>query len=387
MRVMMLAPGADAHAQRPLRWLLQQGVEVVFVDGRDPLPGGRAGYRYLRLPRTGLRPLLRLFGPRVGHALALWPALPLHVLWRALRPDVVHVHYVDHRAGQAARAGARPLVLSAWGTDINRHFQPGASLEARRGAGAALRAADLVLVDAPDIGGKCAALAGRELPTELLHLGVDTDRFRPDDGTAARAWRRRLAIPAGAVVILSARSLAPLYRHDVILAAFARARPRLSRPAVLLFKRYNPSSGAEAAACEIALAQRARALGVEEAVRWIDPVPAEQLPEVYALADVVLNFPRMDGFPVTFLEAAACQRPVISVRLPAYAGSFAERCFHLVEGDDAGDLAVALADVVNDPARARAHVVEARRAVVEAYDEAGARRRLLDAYRRLLGGR
>jgi glycosyltransferase involved in cell wall biosynthesis len=108
---------------------------------------------------------------------------------------------------------------------------------------------------------------------------------------------------------------------------------------------------------------------------------------VYALADVVLNFPRMDGFPVTFLEAAACQRPVISGRLPAYAGSFAERLFHLVDGEDAVDLAAALTAVVNDPARAVAHVVEARRVVVEAYDEAGARRRLLDAYRRLLGAR
>ncbi len=123
---------------------------------------------------------------------------------------------------------------------------------------------------------------------------------------------------------------------------------------------------------------------MNRAVRWIDPVPEERLPDVYALADVVVNFPRMDGLPVTFFEAAACARPVLSRRLPAYAGSFAERLFRMVDGD-VDDLAAAMAEMVNDPAGATARVVEARRVVVEEFDEATARRKLLDSYRRLLG--
>jgi glycosyltransferase involved in cell wall biosynthesis len=382
---MMLAPGASPHARRPLGWLLRRGVEIVFVDARDPLPARRAGYRFIPFPRTGLRPLRGAFGSRAGHALALWPALPLHLVWRAARPDLVHVHYVDHRARQAVRAGARPLVLSAWGTDIHRHFQPGADPEDRRAIGEALASADLVIADAPDVAARCAELAGRELATERVPLGVDTERFRPDDGTAARTWRRALDIPAGAAVILSARAMAPLYRHDAVLEAFARAWPHLCRPAVLVFKVWSPGGRAPALACAGALRRRAHARGVAGAVRWIDPVPEEQLPGIYALADVVVSFPRTDGLPVTFFEAAACERPVIACRLPAYAASFAERLFHMVDADDIDDLAAAMARTVNDPGGSTARVAEARRVVTAEYDEATTIDKLLDAYRRLLG--
>jgi glycosyltransferase involved in cell wall biosynthesis len=382
---MMLAPGASPHARRPLGWLLRRGVEVVFVDACDPLPGRREGYRFVRLPRSGLGPLRRLLGSRAGHALALWPALPLHLVWRGARPDLVHVHFVDHRARQAARAGAQPLVLSAWGTDVHRHFEPGADPEDRRAAGEALAAADLVIVDAPDVAARCAELAGRDPWILVVPLGVDTARFRPDDGAAARAWRRRLDIPSGAAVLLSARAMAPLYRHDAVLDAFALARPRFHRPAVLVMKRYNPADPAEGAACEARLRRLAHARGVAGAVRWIGPVPEDRLPEIHALADVVVSFARTDGFPVTFLEAAACERSVISCDLPAYRGSFAERFFVLVDRDDTGDLAAAMTRAVNEPASLSAHVAEARRVVVSRYDEAITSAMLLDAYRRVLG--
>ena len=63
----------------------------------------------------------------------------------------------------------------------------------------------------------------------------------------------------------------------------------------------------------------------------MEEVPFAQLPEIYALADVIINYPSMDTLPVTFMEAAACERPVVTSRLPSYMGTFAERYFLMVE--------------------------------------------------------
>jgi glycosyltransferase involved in cell wall biosynthesis len=89
----------------------------------------------------------------------------------------------------------------------------------------------------------------------------------------------------------------------------------------------------------------------------------------------------MDTLPVTFLEAAACERPVVSALLPSYAGTFAERAFRMVPPGDVGELARALVEELEAPASARAAVLaEARRAVEREYDESIYARRLLEIY-------
>jgi len=114
-------------------------------------------------------------------------------------------------------------------------------------------------------------------------------------------------------VLLSIRGLMPTYGHHLILEAFAQARPRLNATSILVFKTL-----AAVKEYEAQLHRRAEELGVDQWVRWLADVPFAQMPAVYALADLIVNYPAMDAFPVTFMEAAACGRPVITCRLPSY---------------------------------------------------------------------
>jgi glycosyltransferase involved in cell wall biosynthesis len=319
----------------------------------------------------------------------LWGTLPfLRARWQLLKPDLVHVHWVDQRAYHCARAGLRPLVLSVWGCDVNTLFLPGAHPLVRRRTSEALAAADLVIADSPDMVDKCRALAGRDVRVELLPLGIPTATFRPVDPGRAAAWRRRLRVSEASTVLLSARAIQEVYGQHLILEAFARAVPRLRREAVLVFKRFNPRrGGALGPPYEDTLRRRTDELGIAHLVRWLPEVPYEQLPEVYAFSDAVLNFPSRDAFPVTFLEAAACERPVITSRLPSYLGTFAERYFPMVEPGDVGGLAGAIVEFVNAGGERWRHAAAARREVETRHGEAIAADRLIQLYREVVGGR
>jgi glycosyltransferase involved in cell wall biosynthesis len=387
MHVLMVAPGDSLHSRRPLRWLLENGCTVTYLDRVNPDVRETAQYRFLRYPPGGaaLRPYL---GPGVVRFLTSW-STPACLRWqlRGVSADLVHVHWVDWRAYHCFKLGLRPLVLTVWGSDINSLLTPASDARARRAVGAALAGADLVIADSPDMPEKCAALAGRPLRTELLPIGIDTRCFRPGYAAAAARWRQTLALPAGATVFLSGRAFQDRYNHHLILEAFAQALGRLSTRPILLFKKFN-SGKAPASAYETSLRRRADALGVSSQLRWLAEVPYDQLPELYALVDAVVNFPVMDAFPVTFLEAAACERPVITARLPSYAGTFAASCFRLVEQGDVAQLAAAIVQFEQDPTETRQRqATEARRLVAENHDEAVTARRLLSLYRAVLDGR
>jgi L-malate glycosyltransferase len=384
MRVMMLAPGHSRHALRPLSWLLEQKVEVVLVDYDAPGPEVGDGYRCVGYPRLRAARLLgRVAGARAASRLQqAWSVRRLRRLAEEIRPDLVHVHFVDRRAFCAAQAGLRPLVLSVWGSDVNRLLVPGADPELSRMAAFALSWARLVIVDAPDMPEKCERLAGRALSILTLPLGVDGEAFRPGPESARNKWRSRLGIPEGAPVLVSMRAWDPLYAHDAILRAFAHARRHLPPQTVLVFKRYNPARArdvGEALTQEIgALAER---LGVTPWIRFLDEVRPEELPEIYALADVVVNFPRMDAFPITFQEAAACRCLLISNRLPAYEGTFAERFFPMVASGDENGLSELMVESVLGLAEGRTRLPpEAREEILRHFDERETARRLLEAY-------
>ncbi len=384
MKILMLAPGTWIHSERSVNCLLENGQDVTLMDSNDPFPEGRKGYRFIRYPRSGVRHYKRFIGSRISDKVSLWlTVLQLNLLWRRIKPDVVHVCWLDFRAYHCIKAGMKPLIVSVWGTDVNAHLMPDAHPGEKRIASKALAGADLTVVDAPDMSNKCARLAGREIMTVRVHLGVNTKIFHPGYSEAAAEWRRRLDIQQNAKVIVSIRALSSNYNHHLILDAFAHALARVQSDAALVFKLYNVLETSYVTA----LRRRAEELGIESSVRWIEAVPFARLPEMYALADVIINYPSIDTLPVTFMEAAACKRPVITCSLPSYAGSFAEKYFRMVEPQNIIALADAIVEFIHTPLaerkRADERLAEARQEVEREYDEAFYARRLINIYEML----
>ena len=150
--------------------------------------------------------------------------------------------------------------------------------------------------------------AGRSLPTTVVPCGVDPDKFRPLSPTERTAAREHFGIPAGAEVVLGLSRLVPRKGFDTAIRAAARLR--LTRPDLLLV---------------IAGAGRDRdrlerlATELDAPVRFLGRVPNEDLPSLYACADIFTMLCRnrwggleQEGFGIVFVEAASCGVPQVA---------------------------------------------------------------------------
>ncbi len=380
LKILMLAPGSSIHTQRPLRLLLDHDCEVIFADRVNPHPEGKTGYSYIWYPFFG-----RCFYRRLGHPIGDWLGSLFFVQrlkWINSRyqPDLVHVHWVDCHAYYCFSAGIKPLVLSVWGSDINNCQQPGADVIHTRYVARALSNADMVIAPNQDMADKCNDLVGTAVKTKIIHWGVNTDLFTPGLHASARIWRQKLRIPDDAQVLLSIRAIAPIYRQEIILEAFADARKRLKKQAYLVFIIYNLNRSEYLEN----LRKQAEELGISEYIRWIEGVPHNEVPMLFNLADAVINFPAMDGFPVTLLEAAACECQVITNLLPGYKNSLIERYFRLVRSGEKEELSKAIISELNQEFAFAQQLSHAREEVTANYSESAYITRLMAVYDTLL---
>jgi len=379
MKVLMLGPFC-IHTTRQVNWALEKGCEVTLISDQNPYTIEKSNFWYINQPSVRGARLYRMILPKkqANRLIDLLFRVQYRIWWKTVRPDVVHVNWVGGEAYYMACACAKPFLLTVWGSDVNMHFFQNADPEQRYRAGFTLGHADKVVIDAMDMAEKCSLLAGKYVPTELVPLGVDTELFRPGYELAARTWRRVLAIPDAAKVVVSIRALEKRYGHDSILEAFAKALPHLGGEAVLIFRRYNPKLEDE---YEIHLRHQAERLGILSKVRWMDSVPYRTLPEVYSLADLVVNFPDYDAFPVTFIEAAACCRPVLSCRLSSYINTFADECFRMVPPQSTETLAKAIIEELKHSLNEALPVLAKARAIVESnYNELISATKIMDLY-------
>jgi phosphatidylinositol alpha-1,6-mannosyltransferase len=97
--------------------------------------------------------------------------------------------------------------------------------------------------------------------------------------------------------------------------------------------------------------------GVNGSVRFVGAVPNDELALWYSLGDVFVmpsrsEPPDVEGFGIVYLEAAACERPVVAARAGGVPDAVADGVSGLlVEPDDEVGLAQALTELLRDPAR------------------------------------
>jgi D-inositol-3-phosphate glycosyltransferase len=372
------------HCERYLHLLRLAGCDVTFVEYRGLTPPEIPNVTYRRYPRR-YRLFEKALGTRIPYFLR---RRSLRSLWRFVRPDICHVQFIDENFWHTARAGLRPLVATAWGSDIISIAELSADDPLRQKFAAALRLVDHLIVDSDDMVPPAERLAGKRLSTTLLPIGINTEQFCPDLFRQRKDWRERLRIDPEAIVLISVRRLGTNYRQSEIIRAFAaldHADRKQTYLIIRTFGLYWSSVGPSSQAVLVAELHRlAERLNVADQIRWIGDVEYTQLPGLYAASDIAINFPIIDSFPVSFLECFACGLPIVSNRLASYQSNGASTYLLFAEDDSVAGLKLAIEAAIERLNQWRNVASEAREHVVQNFDERVTARALRRVYETVL---
>ena len=279
-RLLILGPVNSPHTEHLATGAQERDFEVVV-----------AGTIWPELPITGALETRDIYV-----SLREWPtARWLRDLMRRVRPDVVHANWLTD-AFLYLIYGAVPMVAMAWGSDVYRASRR-EELQNRFIA----RHAAMLLADSAHLLQRLRELGAPEDRTTLINWGIDLQQFTPR-ATDRATIRRALGLPEGRL-ILSPRSLRPIYNPRTIVAAF-EAVAADDDDVHLLLKHIHedePDLGP---------------LRYPDRVHKIGYVPYEQMADYYRAADVCLSIPSSDSSPRSVWEAMGCGTPCVLSDLP-----------------------------------------------------------------------
>ena len=316
--------------------------EAEAFDASTDLRIVRSSRRVL-LPSPGLVREIRSLADEVGAELVLVdPVLPLGALAGSLeRPYGVVVH------------GAEMTV-------------PGRVPGYRHLAARVLRGATVVVAAGGYPLREAERAARTRLPAVVVPPGVDVDRFAPAPAAERKATRRAMGLPEDGRVLLGVSRLVPRKGFDVLLRAVAELAPGRDDLVVAI-----AGDGRDRARLR-RLADR-----LDVTAHFLGPVPDEDLPGLYAAADLFVMACRnrwfgleQEGFGIVFLEAAAAGVPAVAGRSGGSHEAVAHGRTGLVVDRPTSPtlLARAIAGLLADPDRCRAMGASARDRATELFD-------------------
>jgi D-inositol-3-phosphate glycosyltransferase len=219
-----------------------------------------------------------------------------------------------------------------------------------RGEGEVVAAADRLVANTAEEARQLIDLYGADpWRVETVNPGVDLSVFRPASRSSSR---RRLGLPADAVVLAFAGRIQPLKGPDVVLRAAAsllRLRPSLADRLVVVI--VGGPSGSEVGAPG-RLEALASSLGISSGVRFEAPCPQSELADWYRAADLVLVPSHSESFGLVALEAQACGTPVVAAAVGGLRTAVRDSVSGvLVDGHDPEVWARVLSDLLSSPGR------------------------------------
>jgi len=359
MRICYLADGRYIHAHRWLRYFSNHGHEMSL-------------FSFAPMTENHIKAVEDAGAKYCGelssfHLKQFWrTAAQLSRLRKFLRKqkiDVLHSHFVGVNTWYGLLSRFRPTVITVMGGDIlGEDWTPGPDIRERWLTPLALRNADLITCWSQNLIPVVRHYSGSHVPIEVVHGGVDLQRFTPDGGRP-QYLLDRLNLPRNARVILSPRLMRPLYNLDKIAAAadaVCAAVPETHFVFTILPE-------AKDAAYEAQVRDIIGRGSASQRVRFVGPIPHNEMADYYRLADVTVSIPSSDGTPMSVLESMACGTPVLVSRIPNYDVQYIEdqKTVLMVDQRYSGPVSTALIKLLQDSSLTQRITAEAKRRVTQ----------------------
>lgn len=220
-----------------------------------------------------------------------------------------------------------------------------------------------------------------KVPAQVIHHGIDVDRFAPVDDKAA--LRAELGLPQNKVLVGCFGRIRPQKGNDLFTDMMLRLLPdRPDAMAVMMggvtdqFREFHQG-----------LVDKVAAAGLQDRFLFLPEDPHWDVSRWFKALDLYIAPQRWEGFGLTPLEAMACGSPVVATRV----GAFEELVQNgqtgtLVDVEDLDAMTEATARLLDDAAlraewsrNARAHAADHCRIEQEAEALCAIYRGLLDA--------
>jgi len=209
-----------------------------------------------------------------------------------------------------------------------------------------LRNADAVHAVSRDLKRKAEELGAKGVV--VIPNGVDTGKF------SRRGNKRRELGLEGKKVILTVSRLSRKNGVDTLMEAFSKVKGAIPEAELLIL-----GTGEDE--------EKLRAMA-GEGVRFLAPVPHEQLAEYYTASDVFCRPSRDEGFGIVFIEAMACGVPPVGTSVGGITDIMEDgRNGLLVPPENPGELAKALKSLLQDDGARKKMAGIARKDAVERF--------------------
>jgi glycosyltransferase involved in cell wall biosynthesis len=327
------------------------------------------------LDRFSWQPVAEKWRPAVRNI--LWHHTHLPALLRELRIDVLHIPSYRRIVWRPPTAQVVTIHDCAAFALVGK-YDPARMFYGRHVAGRLARGADAVMTVSQATANDVARYFN--IPNaRVIWNGIDHSQFKPLPAAAIASTLAASFQQNRPYFLYLARLEHPAKNHLRLIEAFERfAGAHPERREDLIF------GGADWHGAEL-IHSRIAASPLKDRIRHLGFVAKSHLAVLYGGATAMVYPSLFEGFGLPPIEAMACGCPVIS----SPRGSLREvvgRAAHLIDPEDAGDIAAGLATVPEDlRARdgwrrrgiehaARFHWANAARAVVETYSAAVKRR-------------
>lgn len=274
----------------------------------------------------------------------------LRKIYRTYKPDVVNVHYMSGYGLMATLAGARPLVLNCYGSDI--FVAPKKSKIVRWIVKKLLNSADAVAATSKAMASEAKVIMGNtEKDVTVTPFGVDINLFKKDE---QRTYSNK-------PIIGIIKYLKPEYNIPLLIKAFAITREKAQVKPLLHIYGSGPLKEEFVALC--------KELGIYDDVTFFETIPNQEVPKALNTMDIFVNSSNVESFGVNIVEAMACELPVVATPCPGPKEVIDNGVTGIVLKDwNPEELADELIKLVENPALREQYGKAGREKVLREYD-------------------
>ena len=301
MRICYISGGNFIHVHRLANFFAANGHEVYLISTTELNDYG--GYD----ERVKIYPLVRLFPGiwQISKYLSglIW-LFQLRRLVRKIHPDILDAQFIKINGYLGVISGIRPLVLTAWGSDIL--FTARLSWLHRILISYCLKKADSIVCRSPVVREEIIKLGAQADKINIILIGVDTDKFAPRHKN--EEFRQNLGFADSAPMVISTRSLEPVYDLETLVKAVPLVLKEIPETKFVI---------AGQGSRRHYLEDLAGSLQVADSVKFVGLIPHDELPQYLASSDVYVSTSLSDGTSNSLLEAMASSLAPVVTDIPA----------------------------------------------------------------------